>query len=133
MTNKRKLGIWMCQSRIHMIEYNNETPVDLDKIPCLDNTELNTSQPIDSFSTVQKAEIFKKQQAYQKMAAQIAKYDEVILFGPLDTKLEFQTYLQTNADKNTPNVEIKQTENMTEAEQVAFVQFHFLHHNRTNA
>jgi hypothetical protein len=133
MTNKRKLGIWMCQSRIHMIEYNNETPVDLDKIPCLDNTELNTSLPIESFSAVQKAEIFKKQQVYKKMATQIAKYDEVILFGPLDTKLEFQKYLQTNADKNTPSIEIKQTENMTEAEQVAFVQFHFLHHNRTNA
>jgi hypothetical protein len=133
MKNKRKLGIWMCHSQIHLMEYNNETPIDMDNIPCIDKDGTNSSEPVIEFSEAQKAEIFRKQQEYKNLAVKILDYDEIILFGPIDAKKEFETYLETNVKFQLPSIEIKQTENMTEAQQLAFVQYHFLHHNRTNA
>jgi hypothetical protein len=133
METKRKLGIWMCNSQMHLMEYNNEKSIDLQNIPCIDSNEVNTASPIIEFSEVQKAEIFKKQEDFKKLAQNIAAYDEIILFGPVDAKQEFRTYLETNPMDKKPLIEIKQTENMTEAQQLAFVQYHFLHHNRTNA
>jgi hypothetical protein len=133
MEPKKKLGIWMCQSNVQLIEYSNEVPVDMENIPCLDEQSVNTSTPIIEFSEVQKEEIFKKQEDFKKLADRLSTYDELVIFGPMDAKKEFQTYLETNKIENLPSVEIKQTELMTAAQQVAYVQYHFLHHNRTNA
>jgi hypothetical protein len=133
MENKKKIGIWMCQSNVQLIEYNNAEPVDMEHIPCLDKKSNNTYEPIIEFSEAQKEEIFRKQIDFKKLADRIGTYDELVIFGPIDAKKEFQTYLETNKFENLPTIEIKQTELMTAAQQVAYVQYHFLHHNRTNA
>jgi hypothetical protein len=132
MAKKKKLGIWMCQSVMHLMEYNIEEPIDMDTIPCMDTITTNTSLPIIEFSEVQKAEIFRKQEEFKKIAAKIIAYDQIVLFGPMDVKKEFQIYLETNHALVLPEIEVKQTEIMTEAQQIAFVKHHFLHHNSLN-
>jgi hypothetical protein len=132
MQEKKKLGIWMSQSLVHLMEYTNEEPIDMDKIPCLNSNHLNTTVPVIEFSSAQKEEIFRKQQEYKKLAEKISAYDEIVLFGPVDAKQEFKTYLETNMLDKMPNIEIKQTEIMTEAQQTAYVHHHFYHHNNTN-
>lgn len=133
MIKKKKLGIWMCQGNFHLIEYNNNEPVDKSNLPKINNDEINSSEPILKFSEVQKAEIFRKQEIFKKLTDSIINYDEIILFGPIDAKKELLNYIETNLSAPLPVIEIKQTELMTEEEQTAFVRNHFLHHNETNA
>jgi len=67
-----------------------------------------------------------EQSAYYKgLASEIRKYDDVVLFGPTDAKVELYNLLKTDHNFTTIKIEVVNTDKMTEPQQHAFVREHF--------
>lgn len=62
---------------------------------------------------------------YKKLGDVIKNYDEVILFGPTDAKSELLNVLREDHLFSKIKLEIRQTDKMTENQQLAFVREHF--------
>lgn len=62
---------------------------------------------------------------YKKLGETIISYDEVILFGPTDAKIELFNVLRADQRFAKIKIEIKQTDKMTENQEHAFVREHF--------
>ena len=58
----------------------------------------------------------------------IKKYDEVILFGPTDAKVELFNFLDEDSHFDEINIGVEDTDKMTENEQYAFVKGYFSKH-----
>jgi hypothetical protein len=64
---------------------------------------------------------------YKKLSEAIKDYEQVILFGPTDAKIEFFDLLSEDIRFLKIKFEIKNTDKMTENQQQAFVQEYFSH------
>lgn len=62
---------------------------------------------------------------YKKLAEVIKDYNEVLLFGPTDAKLELSAVLSHKEAFGKIKIEIKNTDNMTENQKTAFVKDFF--------
>ena len=62
---------------------------------------------------------------YKKLGEEIRNYEEVILFGPTSAKQELFNLLKADHLFENIKIEIKQTDNLTENQQHAFVREHF--------
>ncbi|HCN84286.1 MAG TPA: hypothetical protein DIT07_11810 [Sphingobacteriaceae bacterium] len=65
---------------------------------------------------------------YKELSTIIKNYDEVILFGPTDAKVELYNTFKDDDLFSKIKVEIKQTDKMTENQQHAYVREHFSGH-----
>jgi len=62
---------------------------------------------------------------YKELGELIREYDEVILFGPTDAKVELFNFLRKDHCFSTVQIEIEQADKMTVNQQHAFVKAHF--------
>jgi len=62
---------------------------------------------------------------YKKLGEVIKNYEEVILFGPTDAKLELLNLLRADHNFEKIKIEIKPADKMTENQEHAFVREHF--------
>lgn len=62
---------------------------------------------------------------YKQLGEVIRQYDEVILFGPTDAKVELFNILKENHLFANIKIEVKSTDKMTEHQQYEFVKDHF--------
>ena len=62
---------------------------------------------------------------YKNLGEVIKNYDEVILFGPTNAKLELFNLLKADHHFEKIKIEIKSSDKMTENQQHAFVRNHF--------
>ncbi len=62
---------------------------------------------------------------YKELGKEISKYDEVLLFGPTDAKVELFNLLRADSHFEKIKIEIKPADKMTENEQHAFVKEYF--------
>ncbi len=122
-----QLGIWMDHASAHLTEFTTNPMA----------TEVVTS----TFTHDEKAESLGKtehlmhnkeqheQSAYYKrLGKSILNYDEVILFGPTDAKVELYNILHADHHFDKVKIEVKQTDKMSEHQQHAFVREHFSKH-----
>ena len=65
---------------------------------------------------------------YKKISQEIFKYDDIIVFGPTDAKLELFNILDTNPLFDRIKIDVKQTDKMTENQELAFVKEYFKSH-----
>ena len=65
---------------------------------------------------------------YKKLGEVIRKYEEVILFGPTNAKVELYNLLKADHLFSKVKIEVQQTDKMTENQQHAFVKHHFSKH-----
>ena len=63
---------------------------------------------------------------YKKVRAAIKNYDDVILFGPTDAKIEFLSFLIDDSGLSNIKIRIKYTDTMTDFQQQTFVRNYFL-------
>ncbi len=126
MTNEKKLGIWMDHASAHLMEYAD--PI-VTKIISSDSTHEEKE------FTLQKGESFmqrKNQQqegAYYKAIAEAIKdYDEVLLFGPTNARVELLNILEADLHFSEIKIETKSTDKMTENQEHAFVRDYFSKH-----
>jgi hypothetical protein len=124
MLSINKIGIWMDHSNAHLIEFKKgqSSPKIIDS---------NFSQK-DKERALRKGEqlMHNKRQHhetvyYHKLVDTIIKYEEVILFGPTDAKVELFNILQSDLRSDKIKIEVKTTDNMTENQKIAFVRNHF--------
>ena len=87
---------------------------------------------LDKERSLEKSEILSHnkenhQQAeyYKKLADEIKKYEEVLLFGPTDAKLELHNLLKADHAFSKIKIDIAQTDKMTDHQQQTFVREHF--------
>ena len=62
---------------------------------------------------------------YKKLGDMIRNYEEVVLFGPTDAKIELLNTLSSDHQFAKTKIEVKQTDKMTESQQHAFVREYF--------
>lgn len=65
---------------------------------------------------------------YKELGEIIKNYEEVILFGPTNAKVELMNILKEDQHFNKIKINVKSTDRMTDNQQVAFVKDYFLKH-----
>lgn len=124
MTNAKKLGIWIDHSSAHITALTAdhfETKTIESDFTHEDRAKTLTR----SENVMHNKEQHHHSEFYKKIGEVIRNYDDVILFGPTDAKVELLNVLREDHRFAKINIEIKQTGKMTENQQQAFVKEHF--------
>ncbi len=121
------IGIWMDHSNANLIEFTTD-PIETKTL----HTEFTHTE---KEQTLKKSEVLmhhkeqhEQAEYYKELAAVIKNYDEVLLFGPTDAKVELHNLLSADHKFNNVKVEVAQADKMTENQQHAFVKKHFSRH-----
>ncbi|MDP1813319.1 MAG: hypothetical protein Q8K92_02615 [Leadbetterella sp.] len=124
MQSLKRLGIWMDNSSAHLVEFSAEAGET--------NTLESKSTHQEKAESMRKGENLmhnKEQQQqgeyYKKLGEVIKGYDEVLLFGPTNAKVELFNLLSEDQHFVNIKIEVKQTDKMTENQEQAFVRDHF--------
>ncbi|HEY5367655.1 MAG TPA: hypothetical protein VIJ75_01585 [Hanamia sp.] len=123
MTTIKNLGIWMDHASAHVMEIAD--PMVTNIVECESTHE-------EKEKTLQKGESImhnknQQQQAeyYKRLGGVIKGYDDVLLFGPTDAKVELLNILKADLNFSKIKIEIRQTDKMTENQEHAFVREYF--------
>ena len=124
MKTTKKLGIWMDYSTANLIEYN----LDSYEIKSIDsgvsfeeiNEVLNNNKClINNKENQQLSKYFKR------IAEQLKEYNELVLFGSTDAKVELNSILKEEESFQKIKIEIKNTAKMTDNQKKSFVKSYF--------
>ncbi len=122
-----KLGIWMDHSNANLIKFTNN-PVETIHVDDR-HVEKENSTHISSENTSESNNHNKEQQHqhsfYTKLGDVIKEYDEVVLFGPTEAKLELYNILKADHHFDKIKIETQTAVKMTENQQHAFVKEYF--------
>lgn len=126
MTTTKNLGIWMDHASAHIMECTD---------PIITHTVVSDSTHEEKEKTLQKGETMmqnKEQQQqleyYKKIGESIKKYDNVLLFGPTNAKVELLNILKSDRSFDKIEIETMQSDKMTENQEHAFVRDYFAKH-----
>ena len=123
MTEK-KLGIWMDHSSAHLSEYSTEPIVTILITSNFTHQDKEISVGKGE-NLMHNKEQHRQSEYYKKIGEVIKKYDEVILFGPTDAKVELFNTLKTDHLFANIKIELKQTDKMSEYQQHVFIRDYF--------
>lgn len=124
MTTAKNLGIWMDHSIANIMEFTN-APMETKTIESKFTHEVKGESLGKSENVMHNKERHQQSEYYRKLGEIIKNYDNVILFGPTDAKVELFNILKRNHLFEKIGIEIKQTDKMTEHQQYAFVKEYF--------
>ena len=127
MTTTKKLGIWMDHADAHLMEFVTDT-IELNSIESTFSHQEKTESMGRSENIMHNKEQHQQAGYYKNLAEKIMNYDEVVLFGPTNAKAELLNILKENHHFDKIKIEVKQTDNMTQNQQQAFVRTHFSNH-----
>lgn len=120
----KNLGIWMDHASANLMEFTAN--------PAGNEAATTEFSHLEREASLAKTEhiMHNKEQNhqseyYQKLGEVIRNYDEVILFGPTDAKVELFNTLKDDKHFANIKIDIKQADKMTENQQLAFVKDHF--------
>jgi stalled ribosome rescue protein Dom34 len=121
MKGNKNLGIWMDHSAAHLINLNGEEQTI--------NSKFDFDMQEEAISKSENLMHNKRQQMlasfYKKIAAEVLKYDHVLLFGPTNARVELYNYLDSDSHFNDIQIEVKATDKMTNNQKTAFVKKYF--------
>jgi nitrogenase subunit NifH len=124
MTTAKKLGIWIDHSSAHLTEFTADH-IETNII----ESEFTHQDKEDSLgkseNLMHNKEQHQQSEYYKKLGEAIKNYEDVILFGPTDAKVELFNVLRADQRFAKIKIEIKQTDKMTENQQHAFVREYF--------
>ena len=124
MTTQKKLGIWMDHSNAHIMEFI-KTAVETGTVESEFTHEIKEHALGKSEHVMHNKEQQQQSEYYKKLGEKIKDYDEVILFGPTDAKVELLNTLKEDHHFDKIKIEVQSTDKMTEAQQHAFVKQYF--------
>ena len=124
MTKAKYLGIWMDHASAHLMEVNTG-PIESKTIESKFTHEVMENSLNKSETIMHNKEQHQQSEYYKKLAEEIRNFDEVILFGPTDAKVELFNILKADHRFANINIEVKQTDKMTENQKQAYVKEHF--------
>ena len=123
MTTAKNLGIWMDHSSAHLMEFTDT--IETKTIDSKFTHEAKEQSLEKSENLMHNKEQHQQSEYYKKLGEIIKNYEDVILFGPTDAKVELFNILRADHLFAKIKIEIKQTDKMTEHQQHAFVRDHF--------
>lgn len=124
MKTLKKIGIWMDHSNAYIIEFSSE--VKETKTISSDFTYQDKEETLQrSESEMHNKEQQKHTTYYKKLAAIIKNFDEVLLFGPTDAKVELFNSLKESHSFDKIKIEVKNTDKMSDNELHSFVRDYF--------
>ncbi|HQZ24769.1 MAG TPA: hypothetical protein PLD18_05665 [Flavobacterium sp.] len=124
MKTTKKLGIWMDYSTANLIEYK------------LDSYEIKSIN--SGFSNQEKNEVLDNSKSlinnnenqqlsnyFRRIGEQIKEYNELVLFGSTNAKIELHAILKEEKPFQNIKIEIKNTDKMTDNQKKYFVKSYF--------
>ena len=124
MTTKKKLGIWMDHSTAHLIEFTTDG-IEENMITSKFTHEQKEQSLSKSENIMHNKEQHQRSAYYKQLGEKIKDYDEVILFGPTDAKVELLNVLKEDHHFDKIKIETQPADKMTEGQQHAFVKQYF--------
>jgi hypothetical protein len=124
MKNIKQLGIWMDHSIAYLMELTNDTIVTniVESEFVQQDNEYNLQYHEKSFHNKEQQQ---QSSYYKRLSAFIRKYQEVVLFGPTDAKIELLNLLKSDHLFENIKIEVKPTDQMTEYQRHDFVREYF--------
>ncbi len=124
MINNKKLGIWMDHANAHCLEYKEDV-VETKSLESQFTHLVKEDSLKKSESLMHNKEQHEQADYYKKIGEVILNYNEVLLFGPTDAKVELLNVLKADHHFDKINIELKQADKMTENQQHAFVKEYY--------
>jgi hypothetical protein len=124
MTTEKRLGIWMDHSTAHLMEFSTDQ-TERKIIESKFTHEAKEHSLSKSENGMHHREQHQQAEYYKKLGEIIRNYEEVILFGPTDAKVELLNTLKTDHLFSKIKIEVQQADKMTENQQYAFVKEYF--------
>jgi stalled ribosome rescue protein Dom34 len=124
MESIKKIGIFLDHAHAHVIEFSDE--VKETKTIASDFTYQDKVETLKrSESEMHQKEQHKLTTYYKNIAAVIENYNEVLLFGPTEAKVELFNFIKEHHKYDKIKIEVKNTDKMSAAEQHQFVREYF--------
>ena len=124
MIKSKKLGIWIDHSNAHLMEFCPE-----EKTITIIKSDFTQQEKHSSLEKNENIMHNKEQHMlagyFKKIAEVIKQYDEVVLFGPTDAKLELKNLLKEDHHFDKIKIETRSADKMTEMQERLFVREHF--------
>ena len=124
MANSKKLGVWLDHSNAHMMEYclgeMTTTSIASDFTHQVKQSSLEKSENL-----MQNKEQHMLAAYFKKIADVVKQYDEVLLFGPAEAKLELKNILKDDHHFDKIKIETHSADKMTELQERLFVREYF--------
>jgi hypothetical protein len=120
----KKLGIWMDYVDAHLMEFVSGASKTKTRSSDFTFAPRKLSG-VESANQVRNKEQHHQAEYYKKLGEEILNYEEVILFGPTNAKVELLNILRSNHLFREIKIYIEQTDKMTENQQHGFVIRHF--------
>lgn len=124
MSTVNRIGIWMDHSGAHLMEFTTE-PIKSTIIESKFTHQEKEHSMNRSENIMHNKEQQLQSEYYKKLGESIKNYDEVVLFGPTDAKVELFNTLKSNHLFAKIKIEVKQSDKMTENQKHAFVREYF--------
>ncbi len=120
----KKLGIWMDHANAHLMEYTNQ-PIETKTIESKFTHQEKEHSIGKSENLMHNKEQHQEAAYYKQLGEVIKKYDDVLLFGPTQAKVELLNLLRADHHFEKIKIETKHADKMTVNEQHAFVRDYF--------
>ena len=127
MTTAKDLGIWMDHQNAHLMEFTTD-PIKTKTIDSKFTHDEKEQTLAKGESLMHNKEQHEQAAYYKELGEIIRNYEEVVLFGPTDAKVELLNTLRADHRCADIKIEIVQADKMTENQQHAFVREHFSRH-----
>ncbi len=124
MIRAKNLGIWMDHSNAHLMELT-VTPIESKTINSRFTHEAKEQSLSKSENLMHNKEQHQQSEYYKKLGEIIKHYQDVILFGPTNAKIELLNTLRADHLFAKIKIAVKQTGKLTENQQHAFVREYF--------
>jgi hypothetical protein len=122
----KNLGIWMDHANAHLMEFTTD-PITTDII----SNPYSHREKEHSLGKSEDGMHNKEQQSqheyYKKLGDIIRNFQDVLLFGPTNAKIELLNLLRADHQFEKIKLETKDSDKMTQNEQHAFVKDYFSH------
>lgn len=124
MKNIKQLGIWMDHSNAYLMELTNDIIITniVESEFVLQDNKYNLQYHEKSFHNKEQQQ---QLSYYKRLSGFIRKYQEVVIFGPTDAKIELLNLLKSDHLFENIKIEVKQTDQMTEYQRHDFVREYF--------
>ena len=124
MKTEKDLGIWMDHQDAHLMEFTTD-PIETKTIESKFTHEEKEQTLGRSENLMHNKEQHEQADYYKELGEIIRNYDDVLLFGPTDAKVELLNTLRKDHRFADIKIEIRQADKMTENQKHAFVREYF--------
>ncbi len=124
MKIKKNIGIWMDHTHANIIEFKEGKLIT--KSISSDFTHQNREEILNRSEHMMHNKEQQKQSAfYKKITESLNDHEDILLFGPTNAKNELHNILKTNHHFDSVELNVKNSDKLTENEQREFVQEYF--------